>query len=256
MRGRPAHYVGQDRWLVSYADFITLLFAFFTTMYAISSVDAMKLSEVVNSMQVAFATGSPVVARAGPGSGTGGIPHRLKLPTPPPSAGRRLAPPEVATVLPDRLTRQLAPQQRAGLVDLAEDPRGFVVSIREAGSFATGRADLSPAIREVLDELAHALVPVPNLVRVEGHTDNVPIHTEQYRSNWELSTARATNVVAFLLDRGVPAERLSAAGYAEFRPRQPNTTPEQRARNRRIDIVVLDPALEQREEPARAETGS
>jgi len=255
-RGRPAHYIGQDRWLVSYADFITLLFAFFTTMYAISSVDAMKLSEVVSSMQLAFATGSPAVVRAGPGPGTGGIPHRLMLPTPPPGAGRRAPPSEPAGELPERLTRQLEPQRRAGLVDLAEDPRGFVVSIREAGSFATGRADLSPAIREVLDEVARALAPMPNLVRVEGHTDNVPIHTEQYRSNWELSTARATNVVAFLLDQGVPPERLSAAGYAEFRPRQPNDTSEQRAGNRRIDIVVLDPTVEQREEPRRIVTGA
>jgi chemotaxis protein MotB len=251
LRGRPAHYTGHDRWLVSYADFITLLFAFFTTMYAISSVDAMKLNEVVSSMQLAFATGSPAPVRSGAGPGTGGIPHRLALPTPPPGAGRSATPSRDAADLAERLTKQLATHVTAGVVGLTQDPRGLVVSIREAGTFATGSAELTPVIRDVLGEVARTLAASPSLVRVEGHTDDVPIHTTQFRSNWELSTARATNVVAFLLDRGVRPERLSAAGYAEYRPTQPNTSPERRALNRRIDIVVLDPAVGRREEPWR-----
>jgi chemotaxis protein MotB len=102
-------------------------------------------------------------------------------------------------------------------------------------------------------DLAAQLRTVPNVIRVEGHTDDVPIHTPQFNSNWELSTARATTVVQFLIDAGrLDPTRLSAAGYAEYRPRLPNDSPESRARNRRVDIVVLDPATAGREEPQEA----
>ena len=259
-----------ERWLVSYADLITLLFAFFTTMYAISTVDAMKLNAMVESMQVAFASGEADSPRPGPGPGTGGMPQRLNIPAPrqtPRSGGaegtgsggdrdgqaRAVSVEEVKV----RLSVRLEQQVRSGLVEMEVDPRGLVVSIREAGSFATGSADLSSILTRVLGEIAATLGDVGNLVRVEGHTDNVPIHTDRFASNWELSTARATSVVAHLLARGLQPQRLSAAGYGEFHPRAPNDSDAQRARNRRIDIVVLNPLTGEREEPgvaARAET--
>ena len=120
------------------------------------------------------------------------------------------------------------------------DPRGLVVSLREAGAFATGSADLSLTARAVLAQVAQSLSEVGNGVRVEGHTDDVPIHTVRYRSNWELSTERATNVVALLLGAGVHPRRLSAAGYGEFHPRVANDGDLSRARNRRVDIVILN----------------
>jgi chemotaxis protein MotB len=137
-------------------------------------------------------------------------------------------------------------------VDLELDPRGLVVSMREAGTFSTGRADLSADAQAVLAELARALAEVGNSVRVEGHTDDVPIHNERFASNWELSTARATGVVAYLLQQGVPPDRLSAAGYGEFHPREQNDSDANRARNRRVDVVVLNPVTQAREEPAPA----
>ena len=241
--------VSHERWLVSYADFITLLFAFFTTMYAISTVDAKKLSSVVASMQTAFATDG-AAAR-----GAGGMPQRLLLPAAQQGRGPRSGHEQPAAGLQEvkaRLRVKLSGQVDSGLVDVEVDPRGLVVSIREAGSFTTGRAELSPVAEAVLAELAVALLEVGNAVRVEGHTDDVPIHNERFASNWELSTARATSVVAYLLRRGVQPERLSAAGYGEFHPRGPNDTEGSRALNRRVDVIVLNPVTQAREEPAPA----
>ena len=252
--------MSHERWLVSYADFITLLFAFFTTLYAISTVDARKLNAVVESMQAAFAS-DPVATRADRTAGTGGVPARVALPVPPPTPGgaRRDANAAEALSVRDvqaRLGRRLERQIRDGSVDLEVDPRGLVISIREAGSFATGSAELSPVAQALLGDVAATLAEVGNLVRVEGHTDDVPIHTERYRSNWELSTARATTVVAYLIERSLPPERLSAAGYGEFHPRVANDSDAGRARNRRTDLVVLNPVTSEREEPGAARPAS
>lgn len=255
-RRTPVSHSSHERWLVSYADFITLLFAFFTTMYAISTVDAQKLNQMVESMQAAFAKGDSPVGGAGGGPATGVGPARIPAPPrtwTPSGAGKQEASVEEVRA---RLSMELEQQIDAGLVQIEVDPRGLVVSIREAGSFPTGRAELSPVAETVLVSIATGLNDVGNFVRVEGHTDDVPIHTERYRSNWELSTARATNVVAFFLQRGLEPARLSAAGYAEYHPRVPNDGTDSRARNRRIDVVVLNPQTSRREEPgAQADAG-
>jgi chemotaxis protein MotB len=239
---------------VSYADFITLLFAFFTTMYAISTVDARKLGAMVDSMQTAFANGDvPAPTRRGGGPGGGGerlVPGpETVAPARPVIVGPAL-PAVMLAELQSTLSEQLASQIRDGSVEVLRDPRGLVVSLREAGAFATGSADLSLAAQAVLGSVSQSLSEVGNSLRVEGHTDDVPIHTERYRSNWELSTSRATNVVAFLLAQGVDPVRLSAAGYGEFHPRAANDGPLNRSRNRRVDIVILN-AQAQREEPLR-----
>lgn len=244
--------MSHERWLVSYADFVTLLFAFFTTMYAISTVDARKLNAVVDSMQAAFAKGDlPAVPRR-IGTGTSPGPADPASPVQLPRGGTHLDGAVPVTEVRARLAQRLNREVEQGLVDIEVDPRGLVVSIREAGSFATGSADLSLVARAVLTEMAQALGDIGNFVRIEGHTDDVPIHTSRYASNWELSTARATAVVAFLLSTGLPPGRLSAAGYAEFHPRVPNDSTSSRARNRRIDLVVLNPLTVQREEPGQA----
>jgi chemotaxis protein MotB len=155
-----------------------------------------------------------------------------------------------------RLAGRFAEDIRQDRVELRTDRRGLVISIREAGSFETGSADLSAVTRELLGEIAEPLRDVGNLLRIEGHTDNVPIHTERFASNWELSTARATAVVAFLVEEiGMEAVRLSAAGYSEFHPRDTNESPATRARNRRVDIVVLNPVTSEAEEPPVGDAG-
>jgi chemotaxis protein MotB len=144
----------------------------------------------------------------------------------------------------------LKPAVADGRVSLEMDRRGLVISIRETGTFKTGSADLSETTRSLIGEVGASLRTIDNLVRVEGHTDDVPIHTQRFASNWELSTARATAVVAYLVqDFGVQPDRLSAAGYAEFHPRVPNADDASRARNRRVDIVILNQTTSQAEEP-------
>jgi len=237
-RRRAEPRVSQDRWLVSYADFITLLFAFFTTLYAISTVDADKLREVVGSMQVAFLApdATRLAASESAASGPGDVPGGAIV--------------GELTMVRQRLSVSLRDQLRQGLVDVDMDPRGLVISLREAGVFQTGSADLSPEAQVTLLAIADSIRDVGNLVRVEGHTDNVPISTSVYASNWELSTARATNVIVFLVGRGgLTPDRLSAAGYAEFRPRAPNDSDAGRAQNRRVDVIVLNPTTQRAEEP-------
>lgn len=230
-------HVNNERWLVSYADFMTLLFAFFVTMYAISNVDKRKLSDMVESMQQAFDA------------------RRMPMPKNSPRDKEIKDAPKADPGSLDDLQQQLAERLRSqiagGLVGLEIDPRGLVITIREAGTFGTGRADLSDAARTVLGEVASALVAIPNPVRVEGHTDDVPIHTERFRSNWELSTARATTVVAFLVqEQGMQPWRMSAAGYGEFHPRAKNTDDATRSQNRRVDIIILNDTTTKAEEPA------
>ena len=235
-RKHPPHTASHERWLVSYADFITLLFAFFTTMYAISTVDARKLTSMVDSMQEAFDTqGMPLPARSS------GAPR--------PAAPRPTA---MTTEMRERALAQLLKERLDGrAVDVEIDHRGIVVSMREAGSFPTGSADLSAAARDVLSELAETLgAETAMTLRVEGHTDDVPIQTGKFASNWELSTARATSVVTYLVQQvGVAPQRLSAAGYGEFHPRVANAGNADRARNRRVDIVILNEETATAEEP-------
>jgi chemotaxis protein MotB len=236
-RKRAVPHVNHERWLVSYADFITLLFAFFTTMYAISTVDAQKMSKMVASMQVAL-KGDPMEYAAPVPLPQNGMPQPIV-----PRLDNLV---ELRRQLSARLERQL----RQGNVEIGVDSRGLVVSIREAGSFASGSAELSDGARTLLADIAAPLSELPHPIRIEGHTDDTPIRTSRFRSNWELSTARATQVIAYLQnDLGLPAARLSAAGYGEFHPRVPNATPATRAENRRVDLVILNTATSTAEEP-------
>ena len=232
-RPRAVDHPNHERWLVSYADFITLLFAFFTTLYAISTVDAKKLTAMVGSMQEAFEPGA-----------TDGAGRDFTGRTPVPASSRTLGQGgEVALAdIRRQVTDTLAASIAAKRVEIELDRRGLVISIREAGSFPLGSADLSAEARALLGELGGVLTGIGNRVQVEGHTDDVPIHTARFASNWELSTARATNVIAYLLEHAtVEPKRLSAAGYGEYHPRVPNESDSSRARNRRIDIVILKP---------------
>jgi chemotaxis protein MotB len=239
-RKRAAPHVNHERWLVSYADFITLLFAFFTTMYAISTVDAQKMSKMVASMQVAL-KGDPMQ-------------HVAPVPLPQNGVPQPIVPRlDNLVVLRQQLAARLERQISQGNVEIGVDARGLVVSIREAGSFPSGSAELAESARSLLAQVAAPLSELPHPVRIEGHTDDTPIRNSRFRSNWELSTARATQVIAYLQnDLGLAATRLSAAGYGEFHPRVPNDSPAARAQNRRVDLVILNASTTAAEEPTPA----
>ena len=209
--GPHAMRASGDRWLFGYADVVTLLFACFASLYA---------AGIAPSASTEAAAPAPAPVPASPAAAA----------EPAPSA------------LEKALESVLGREGTLPGVEVASSMRGLVISLPEAGSFPAGRAELSAQARNVMLDLAQELRALPNLIRVEGHTDDVPIHTPQFASNWELSTARATTVVQYLIEAGGrdPA-RLAAAGYAEYRPRLSNDSPDARARNRRVDIVVLDP---------------
>jgi chemotaxis protein MotB len=232
-----AGHVSRDRWLVSYADFMTLLFAFFATMYAISSVDAKKLSTVAHALHVAFDdSAAERTSRHGVLSGGASV-----------MAGEvDRASGDVQAIVARDLAAELASER----LELIVDRRGVTVSIPEAGTFAIGRDEISETAQALVARVAGTLQGFPNAVRVEGHTDDVPIHNMRFQSNWDLSAARASRVVEFLIARGLSPERLSATGYAEFHPRVQNASPAARASNRRIDLVILNAATSSAEEPA------
>lgn len=240
-RRRAEEQASHERWLVSYADFMTLMFALFTALYAISTVDAKKLNSMVESLQEAFQPGSASAqSRILVGS------------KPAPTLSKNAGPGgEVGLAdLQKRLSKQLAGAIAEKRIDIEADRRGLVISIREAGSFPAGSSDLSDAAHALLRELGSVLTEVGNLVRIEGHTDDVPIHTARFASNWELSTARATNVIAFLLQSpALRPDHFSAAGYAEYHPRVPNESDANRTRNRRVDIVILSPGASAAAQP-------
>lgn len=211
-----------DRWVVSYADFVTLLFAFFTTMYAISQVDAGKLKMFTGSMKSAFRS------------------EEVK-PVKPVIEGIVPVAPDTFAIEAD-LRRGLAALQSKDDMEITHDERGVVLSIGDNLLFEVGRAGLKQDASVSLSAVASVLRKLPNRVIVEGHTDNMPItdSSGRFSSNWELSTARATSVLSYLLTvHNLPPERFSAAGYAEFRPRATNATPDGRAKNRRVDVIIL-----------------
>ncbi|HTB94732.1 MAG TPA: OmpA family protein [Candidatus Sulfotelmatobacter sp.] len=161
-----------------------------------------------------------------------------------------LAPTSTPTPLKDiqaELEKALAPEIKRHVVDVKPKKEGLVVSLREMGFYESGSSAMRASSVEAVDRLAKVIVPRTESLRIEGHTDNIPIHNSHFPSNWELSTARATELVRmFIVRYQVEPNRLSAAGFAEFHPVDDNDTPEGRARNRRIDIVILNPALQER----------
>jgi chemotaxis protein MotB len=236
---RPSpHHASRDRWLVSYADFITLLFAFFATLYAISKVDTQKLSTVAAAMQEAFDDSPKARAKS-----TSKVHQTAALTSDVPASIEDVQ---------EALAKALADELGSERLKLIVDRRGVTLSIPEAGAFAVASDGFSDTAKDLVAKVSDTLRVFPNSVRVEGHTDDVPIHNIRFQSNWDLSAARASRVVEFLIARGFQPERLSATGFGEFHPRVPNTTPESRAANRRIDLVVLNQATTTAEEPAQA----
>ena len=247
MRARvPRARVTHDRWLISYADFITLLFGLFVVLFAFARADQKKQVQVTQSIDIAFKSLGifPDALRHQKGAGTASsgaeapaIPMNIVM------GDDVLAPARVKEDLEHlgrELQQTLSNQVATHTVSIQMGRDGLVISLREAGFFASGSAAPQPQTIDTLRPIAASLNHTPYDLRIEGHTDNVPIHTSQFDSNWELSTARATSIARILLDlKAMPADRLSAAGYAEFHPVAGNDTAEGRAQNRRVDLVIL-----------------
>ena len=211
--------------MTTYADMVTLLLSFFVLLFAFSSIDAGNFQAIVRSLQQGFGILQ---------SGTSIIGDDIAMVSPGDLGLQQL------NSIFDRLATYLDSEAIPG-VSLEMDERGVTIRFADQVFFDLGKADLKPEARRILDSVAPTLKDLPNPIRVEGHTDNLPINNVEFASNWELSVRRATNVVRYLIEeKGFDPENLSAAGYAEYRPLRPNDTPDNRALNRRVDIVIMN----------------
>jgi chemotaxis protein MotB len=245
-RRHDDEHENHERWLVSYADFITLLFAFFVVMYAISSVSEGKYRVLSSSLVAAFrnvtmnSAGQTIaVSPMAPST-----PRQIAQKRNGKGEEQRRQAREKMRRMAQEILEALGPLVKDGHVRLAEGVQGVSVEINASVLFASGEAQLNPGAVTVLRAVAHVLAPTEFAVIVEGHTDNTPIATAQYPSNWELSAMRASSVVRLFVEAGVAAPRLTATGYAEQRPVAANETPEGRARNRRVAIMIEAPLAE------------
>lgn len=272
-RKKLEEHENHERWMVSYADFITLLFAFFVVMYSVSSVNEGKYRVLSDSLTAAFRAppqSSELVSLGEREDGVGiavpmqGIPSLIALPIPqqpePQAEPDRDSDAPIAEAeqaedaakpmnkegvdthiqqIADEIVEAMGSLIDDDLINVRRDKRWLEVEIKSSILFPSGSSRLAPAAFSMMKPLAEILAKFPNPVHVEGFTDNIPIHTVQFLSNWELSAARAASVVHLFTDYGVAPDRMAAIGYGEYKPRGDNETPEGRAMNRRVVLVVM-----------------
>ncbi|AFK87612.1 MULTISPECIES: OmpA/MotB family protein [Thermoanaerobacterium] len=217
-----------ERWLLTYSDMITLLMIFFIVLYTISTVNSQKFQQIAASLGKTFDGTNYVIGQQSGNS----ILDSIK------TAGTNGTNDNSIASQLDKLIKQYNLQN---MVTYKVDERGFVISLNDTLLFDTGSADVKPEQKETLIKIGNILKSMPNYIRVEGYTDNVPINNNQFHSNWELSVIRATNVVEILVnDVKMDPAKISAVGYGEYRPIVPNDSDKNRQLNRRVDIVIMN----------------
>ncbi|MCU1380327.1 MAG: OmpA/MotB domain protein [Acidimicrobiales bacterium] len=245
-RDHEEEHENEERWLLTYADMITLLMVLFIVLFSIGQLDLKKFQQLSSGLAASFGTAQNVALNGGTGVLDGG-----DSPLDAETAAKVLQEQQAAAAeaqrqlqeTADKVKETLAGQGLGDKVTFRFEDRGLVLQIvTDDVLFDLGKAELRPQGRAVLDGLAGALKTVPNKLSVEGHTDNRPISGFPFASNWELSTFRATTVLRYLVEqKGLDKKRIGAAGYGEEQPLVPNDTLEHQAKNRRVEIVVLAP---------------
>ncbi len=231
MKRKPKKSGNSQRWLLTYVDLITLLMIFFVVMYAMSNVNATKYSQLSNSLKVAMGGGKSII-------GTSDAP----------SISNSTQAVDTAIVEQDKLEnvkkqldKYLKDNNMSNEVTSKVEERGLVVSLNDTLFFDSAQAVIKPESQKKLIEMGKILNQLGNYIRIEGHTDNVPINNSEFSSNWQLSAIRATNVTELLINKaGIAPERLSSVGYGEYRPIADNSTEAGRAKNRRVDIIIMN----------------
>ncbi len=233
---KPAEHLNAERWLVSYADFMTLLFILFIVLFSFSQIDAKKYQEVASSLSTQFSGGG--------GLSGGGNPVMNMPGTGPGNGTEELTPEQKEKKALAKLSKDIEEYaNEKGVksnINLRYGERGLCISITGTVLYQDASATLTPEAKEFIKVISDQLKTLPNHIRVEGHTDNRPIITKEFPSNWELSAARSVNLVRYFIEElTFDPTRLSVAGYGEYRPVASNDTTEGRSKNRRIEIIIL-----------------
>lgn len=244
----------RERWLLTYADLITLLMIFFVVLYALSSLNAKKFQAIALSLSRAMGGGESVMKEPGTSLAQGISGSSLVMDN---NVTKEVK--EISDL--ERVRKELQNFiDNNGLnskVSVNVEERGVVLSFQDVALFPLGSAELTPSARELIGSIGQILLTTSQYLRIEGHTDDLPINTREFPSNWELSLARANRVLQEMIHaNGFPPYRLSATGYGEFRPRSPNNSVERRQQNRRVDIVVLRSRYETAEPAPRVISSS
>jgi chemotaxis protein MotB len=235
---------GVPPWIITFADMVTLLMVFFILLFAIGTVEQDKWRQIKESLREAL--GADAIEELGTRQGLDVIQTRVDEQT-------VHAVDEVGAMVNREMEDIISEVEEfvfknklSGEVRVSSDERGAVITISDVVLFPPGSAEMTPKGRNTLSQVFDVLKQFNYNVKVEGHTDNTPIHTLRYPSNWELSASRASEVAHMLIDDGYPPERLSVEGFAEFRPKVPNTSLENRAINRRIEVVYQRGSIRKR----------
>ncbi len=249
-RKKAEHPENHERWLVSYADFITLLFAFFVVMFASSQTDKARAKQVSQAVEKALDNGRSLSVPAAVAKVLGGTVDdkgqgnaMMKGPGGAQHAEKDAPPDSVIELMPslERLNNELATEIKEGKLEVRLEPRGLVISLRQSAFFSSGTDVMDESNLPAIKKLAELIATLPNSIQIEGHTDSIPIHNDRFKSNWELSCARAIAVLeTFCGTYQLNRQRFSVVGRADTVPIASNETPEGRARNRRVDVVILN----------------
>jgi chemotaxis protein MotB len=222
-----------ERWVISYADFMTLLLAFFIVMFATANADKAKAKLFSESVKAAFSQGSDSALQAAAKAAV--LNKNQKF-----DASAFVAALAELSTYQNLLKQSLKGEIQRGEVDVHMEKRGLIISFRQAALFDSGQAIVKPSGLPTMSKVAAVISKLPNQIRLEGHTDNIPIHNENFKNNWELSSARSIAILNLLAEKfGLSTNRLSVSGYADVAPIATNATEDGRSRNRRVDLVVL-----------------
>lgn len=231
-----------ERWLITYSDLITLLLVFFIILYAFSKVDNKKYENLASGFNSVFGSGTGILNGGNSINIVGGTASQN-------SSGEEKSEEEMLSDLKKQVDGYLTSNSLNESVSTDIDDRGLVISMSNSILFDSGTATIKSDNNLNLKTMGKLLNSMPNYIRIEGHTDNLPINNTKFKSNWELSVIRATNVGEILIDEtGINPERISVLGYGEFRPIADNSTDEGRAKNRRVDIIIMDTKFDKIEE--------
>lgn len=234
MKRKKEGHNNSERWLLTYSDLITLLMIFFVVMYALSNVDVAKYKQISESLRIAMGGGKTIIGN----EDAANVSSEIK-----PVDDNQTSETEKNKMedLKKSVDKYLEQNGLSQSVTTKIDERGLVVSINDTLFFDTGKADIKPEYAKKLIEIGKILSQLNNYIRIEGHTDNIPISNGAYSSNWQLSAARAANVTELLVTQaGIAPQKLSAVGYGEFRPIGDNSTEDGRLKNRRVDIIIIN----------------